>query len=87
MQEELIGRIHVENVVDTTGCGDSFAAGMAFGYLEHGDFVSACRYGNAMGAQRCAGSALNIYRTLADTKAQIEATYGAQANSGAAQPV
>ena len=49
-------RIPVENVVDTTGCGDSFAAGMAFGYLFGRDIVKACQYGNAMGAQRCAGS-------------------------------
>jgi adenosine kinase len=74
--EETIGRIHVENVVDTTGCGDSFAAGMAFGYLEHGDYVTACRYGNAMGAQRCSGSALRIYRSLAETQSQITENYG-----------
>ena len=67
--EEYRARIPVDNVVDTTGCGDSFAAGMAFGYLEHRDFVAACRYGNAMGAQRCAGSALQIYRSLPDTPA------------------
>jgi hypothetical protein len=76
MQEHLVPRIHVENVVDTTGCGDSFAAGMAFGYLEHDDFVMAARYGNAMGAQRCAGSALDVYRGLSDTRLQIEQTYG-----------
>lgn len=74
--EDLIGRVHVEDVVDTTGCGDSFAAGMAFGYLEHGDYVTACRYGNAMGAQRCSGSALDVYRTLAETQSQIAETYG-----------
>ena len=64
VEENLIGRIQVDDVVDTTGCGDSFAAGMAFGSLEHGDLVAACRYGNAMGAQRCSGSALRIYRSL-----------------------
>ena len=46
-------RIPVEHVVDTTGCGDSFAAGMAFGYLQDHDIVQAAQYGNAMGAQRC----------------------------------
>ncbi|WP_137146102.1 carbohydrate kinase family protein [Mycolicibacterium sp. CR10] len=74
--EETIGRINVENVVDTTGCGDSFAAGMAFGYLEHGDYVTACRYGNAMGAQRCSGSDLRVYRSLAETQVQITENYG-----------
>ena len=33
LEEHVVPRIPVENVVDTTGCGDSFAAGMAFGYL------------------------------------------------------
>ena len=35
MQEDLVDRLKVEHVVDTTGCGDSFAAGMGFGYLVH----------------------------------------------------
>ena len=50
---EFVDRIEVENVVDTTGAGDSFAAGLAFGYLAHRDYVVAAEYGNAMGAQRC----------------------------------
>lgn len=76
MQERLVGRVPVEEVVDTTGCGDSFAAGMAFGYLEHGDYVSACHYGNAMGAQRCSGSQLSVYRSLVETTRQIQLAYG-----------
>lgn len=76
LREEVVGRVPVEHVVDTTGCGDSFAAGMAFGYLEHRDFVAACRYGNAMGAQRCAGSDLAIYRSLIDTRHQMQSAYG-----------
>ncbi|KAA0020086.1 carbohydrate kinase family protein [Antrihabitans cavernicola] len=78
-REETVPRISVENVVDTTGCGDSFAAGMAFGYLESGDFVTAARYGNAMGAQRCSGSDLSVYLDLEGTNAQIREAYGAEA--------
>jgi sugar/nucleoside kinase (ribokinase family) len=33
--EEYVDRIEVEHVVDTTGVGDSFAAGLAYGYLAH----------------------------------------------------
>lgn len=80
MQHETVPRIPVDEVVDTTGCGDSFAAGMGFGYLETGDFVAAARYGNAMGAQRCAGREIDVYLPLAETKAQIDAVYATAAN-------
>lgn len=76
LREQQIKRVPVERVVDTTGCGDSFAGGMAFGYLRHLDYVKACQYGNAMGAQRCVGSELAIYRPLAETELQIEDAYG-----------
>ncbi len=76
LQEYVIPRVPVDHVVDTTGCGDSFAAGMAFGYLDDADVVRACRYGNAMGAQRCAGSDLFIYLPLAETDEQIARAYG-----------
>ena len=56
--EEFVDRIKVEHVVDTTGAGDSFAAGLAYGYLAYRDYVAACQYGNAMGAQRCTGAEL-----------------------------
>jgi adenosine kinase len=84
LEEHVVPRIPVENVVDTTGCGDSFAAGMAFGYLFGRDIVKACQYGNAMGAQRCAGSELSIYLPRAETDAQIERTYGPMAGAARA---
>ena len=76
--EEDVDPVRVEHVVDTTGAGDSFAAGLAFGYLTHHDYVLACQYGNAMGAQRCTGSGtdLNVYLSREKTDQQIRATYG-----------
>lgn len=75
LREDLVGRIEVADVVDTTGCGDSFAAGLAFGVLETGDAVDAARYGNAMGAQRCRSTVVNGYLPLAQTRAEIASAY------------
>jgi sugar/nucleoside kinase (ribokinase family) len=79
LSERLVPRVPVGNVVDTTGAGDSFAAGMAFGYLQNADVIHAAQYGNAMGAQRCTGSGLNVYLALAETNAQLARTYGTAA--------
>jgi sugar/nucleoside kinase (ribokinase family) len=74
--KEHVDRIKVEHVVDTTGAGDSFAAGLAYGYLAYRDPVMACRYGNAMGAQRCTGAELDVYLSREETERQILAAYG-----------
>ena len=78
-------RIPVEHVVDTTGAGDSFAAGMAFGYLQDDDVVRAAQYGNAMGAQRCTGSTLDVYLPLgADqqaARAHLRPDFGATSST------
>jgi adenosine kinase len=74
--EELVDSIAVDHVVDTTGAGDSFAGGLAYGYLAYRDYVVACQYGNAMGAQRCAGAELDIYLSREETERQILAAYG-----------
>jgi sugar/nucleoside kinase (ribokinase family) len=74
--EEFVDPVPVEHVVDTTGAGDSFAGGLAYGYLAYRNYVVACQYGNAMGAQRCTGAELNVYLPRAETERQILATYG-----------
>jgi sugar/nucleoside kinase (ribokinase family) len=74
--ERFVDRIEVEHVVDTTGAGDSFAGGLAYGYLAYQDYVVACQYGNAMGAQRCTGTDLNVYLSREETERQILAAYG-----------
>ena len=75
LQECLVERINVENVADTTGAGDSFTGGLAFGYLLTEDYLQACFYGNAMHAQRCSGTELAIYKSLEETEQQIAETY------------
>ena len=74
--EEFVDRIEVDHVVDTTGAGDSFAGGLAYGYLAYRDYVVACQYGNAMGAQRVTGTDLNVYLSREETERQILAAYG-----------
>lgn len=74
--EEFVDRIEVKHVVDTTGAGDSFAGGLAYGYLAYQDYVVACQYGNAMGAQRCTGTELNVYLPREETERQIREAYG-----------
>jgi len=76
LAEEFVDRIEVEHVVDTTGAGDSFAGGLAYGYLAYRDYVVACQYGNAMGAQRVTGTGLNVYLSREETERQILASYG-----------
>jgi adenosine kinase len=76
--EEFVDRIEVQHVVDTTGAGDSFAGGLAYGYLASGDYVLACQYGNAMGAQRVTGADLAVYLSREETDRQILAAYGSR---------
>ncbi len=84
LEEHVVPRVPIDQVIDTTGCGDSFAAGMAFGYLFERDIVRACRYGNAMGAQRASRSGLLAYLPRPETDAQIEAAYGPLAGASRA---
>ena len=59
----------------------AIAAGSPDAELRSGDLVTAARYGNAMGAQRCSGSDLSVYLPLEGTDAQIAAAYGLSAAS------
>ena len=74
-REEFIGRIEVTRVIDTTGCGDSFAGGLAFGLLHTGNYIDSCKYGNAAGAQRCAATEQLSFYDLAATEQQIREAY------------
>jgi adenosine kinase len=76
LKEEMVPAVKVENVVDTTGCGDSFAGGVGFGLLQNpGDYIGAARYGNALGALRTQGKTFAVFKSLEETDKIIQATY------------
>lgn len=74
--ETMVPAVKVENVIDTTGAGDSFAGGLGYGLLrDPKDFIGAARYGNALGALRTQGKTFDVFRSLAETDALIRDTY------------
>ncbi|MGB6036252.1 MAG: PfkB family carbohydrate kinase [Cryomorphaceae bacterium] len=78
VHQQLVKAIRVEHVVDTTGCGDSFAGGLGFGLLERADdYVRAVKFANALGAQRTQGRTFEVFKSLIETEEQIINEYGA----------
>ena len=76
MKEDFVPSIKVENVVDTTGCGDSFAGGLAFGLMQETDhYILAAKYGNALGAQRTQGKTFDVFKSLEETEEMIRKAY------------
>jgi sugar/nucleoside kinase (ribokinase family) len=74
--EELVSPVKVDQVIDTTGCGDSFAGGVGFGLLQKPrDYVNAARFGNALGALRTQGKTFSVFKSLEETKKIIEQGY------------
>lgn len=80
VKETQVPGIKVKEVIDTTGCGDSFAGGLTYGLLTTGDYVKAAQYANAIGAQRTQGKTLEVYKSLAETEKMIADSYGAEEN-------
>jgi len=76
LKQQLVPSVPVDHVVDTTGCGDSFAGGIAFSLLlAPGDPIKAAQFGNAMGAQRTQGKTFDVFKSLEETQAILDKTY------------
>jgi len=76
LTKEMVPSVPVVDVVDTTGCGDSFAGGLGFGLLGGPkDFIRAARYANALGAQRTQGRTFDVFKCKSETDKMIRETY------------
>lgn len=76
LKEEMVPAVKVGNVIDTTGCGDSFAGGIGYGLSQsHKDYIGAARYGNALGALRTQGKTFAVFKSLEETDRIIRETY------------
>lgn len=76
LHQELVPSVPVDFVVDTTGCGDSFAGGIAFSMVQDPeDHIKAAQFGNAMGAQRTQGKTFEVFKSLSETQAILDQVY------------
>lgn len=76
LKEDFVSSIKMKNVVDTTGCGDSFAGGLAYG-LKDGkdDFLLSAKYANALGALRTQGPTFEVFKSLTETEKLMHSRY------------
>jgi len=73
VKEELVPVVKVDEVIDTTGCGDSFAGGVGFGILHDStDYIKAGRYGNVLGALRTQGKTFDVFKPLDEVEKIME---------------
>jgi len=52
--EEHIKPVKPKAILDPTGCGDAYRAGLIYGLLDNLDLVTSCRIGSVMGAMKVA---------------------------------
>ena len=73
LREEMVNAIKVNQVIDTTGCGDSFAGGLGFGLMQKPkDYIGAAHFGNALGALRTQGKTFSVFKPLKETEQIIK---------------
>mgnify|MGYP001029984995 CR=1 FL=1 len=72
---EFVKSVSVEDVIDTTGCGDSFAGGLAYGFTKYNDHIKAAHFANTLGALRTQGKGFDVFKNLNETEKVIKANY------------
>ena len=77
IRKEMVPSVKVEEVIDTTGCGDSFAGGLAYGLLtDKTDYIRAAKYANALGALRTQGRTFEVFKSKSATDQILIENYG-----------
>ncbi len=76
IRKQFVKSVYVDHVVDTTGCGDSFAGGLAYGFAVYKDPVKAAQFANALGALRTQGKTFDVFKSKEATETLISEYYG-----------
>jgi len=75
IKKDFVKSVPVSYVIDTTGCGDSFAGGLAFGFTLYNDPIKAAHYANTLGALRTQGKGFDVFKSLEETNEIIKNNY------------
>ena len=75
IKKDFVKSVPVHYVIDTTGCGDSFAGGLAFGFTLYDDPIKAAQYANTLGALRTQGKGFDVFKSLEETNEIIKNNY------------
>lgn len=73
--KDWIASVPVDHVVDTTGCGDSFAGGLAYGFAKYKDPIKAGQIANVLGARRTQGKNWDVFKNAEETETIRKTVY------------